>query len=127
MLAVDTLSGTLIFSRVSVDEIKSADPGADTMSPEAFASLLQRAGASLVVLATCRALALAAKVSPVANMAAALDDITGEAAAKWCDLFYGLLAQGKSVYSAFDVTSQVVKTPIIPIRHKDVAFTLTRS
>ena len=76
-----------------------------------------------MVLATCKALLLGVEVATVANMAASDQDITGQEAAAWADVFYRLIAQGKSVYKAFELTRQQLKTaPIRAIRNKDLMF-----
>ena len=123
VLAIDPRNGDLIFSPIDLDSYQPAGASVDRMSPASFAELLQDSGARLVVLATCKALLLAVEVAHVANMAASDAIITGEAAAEWEQFFYGLLAQGRSLHKAFDLTrSQFSSTPIRSIRHKDVAF-----
>ena len=92
------------------------------MSPGSFADLLIESQTTLVVLATCKALLLAVEVAHVANMAASDADITGKEAAEWEELFYGMLAQGKSLYKAFDIAKSQTTTPIRAIRHRDVVF-----
>jgi len=122
VLAVDPDNGDLMFSPVEFQTLKPTTARPDKLSAEAFADLLIEAQTSLVVLATCKAMLLAVEVAHVANMAASDAVITGEAAAEWEECFYGFLAQGKSLYKAFDLTRSQVATPIRPIRHKDIAF-----
>jgi hypothetical protein len=120
VLPVWERTGQLIFDPVNhqvIDIEKAA-----TMSSTAFAGLLQESQTRLVVLATCRALLLAVAVSRYANMAASDQEITGDEAAAWEECFYRLLAQGKSVFKAFDITQQQMATPIRPIHRKDVVF-----
>jgi hypothetical protein len=120
VLPVWERTGHLIFDPVNhqaVDIERAA-----TMSPSAFAGLLQESQTRLVVLATCKALLLGVTVSRYANMAASDQDITGDEAAAWEECFYRLLAQGKSVFKAFDITQQQMATPIRPIHRKDVIF-----
>ncbi len=120
--AVDEASGAIIFDRVDT-HAPQARAGSDVMTPESFAALLTESGTRLVVLATCKALLLAVEVATVANMAASDQDITGKEAADWADVFYRLIAQGKSVFKAFELTRQQLKTaPIRSIRHKDLKF-----
>ena len=94
----------------------------ERLSPSGLAALLTESQSRLVVLATCKALLLAVDVAHVANMAAADDIISGEAAAEWSDCFYRLLKQGKSVFKAMDLTRSQVDVPIRGIRHRDVVF-----
>ena len=120
--AVDETSGAIIFDRVDTQS-PQAHSGSDVMMPESFAALLTEAKTRLVVLATCKALLLGVEVAAVANMAASDQDITGQEASDWADVFYRLIAQGKSVYKAFELTRQQLKTaPIRAIRNKDLMF-----
>jgi hypothetical protein len=121
VMPIDPETGALIFSRVDYESQLPLVP-AETMPAASFAALLTEAGARLVVLATCKALLLAVEVATVANMAASDQDITGQEAAAWEGCFYRLLAQGKSVHKAFDITKQHSNTPIRAVRQKDVLF-----
>jgi hypothetical protein len=123
VLPVSSATGQLIFDPVTD---KTDTSSLSTMSPAAFASLLRESRTQLVVLATCNALLLAVEVAPVANMAASDQDIVGKDAEEWADCFYGLLAQGRSVFNAFDITRQQMNAPIRAIRQKDVVFELGR-
>ncbi len=120
VLPVAEDTGQLIFEPVSQNTL--IPPGVATMTPAAFAGLLQESQTRLVVLATCRALLLAVTVTRYANMAASDQDITGDEAAAWEDCFYRLLAQGKPLFRAFDITQQQMTTPIRTIERKDVIF-----
>jgi hypothetical protein len=114
-------TGAVIFS--AVDESTGRPLGrADQMAPAGFAALLQESQTRLVVLATCKALLLAVEVYTVANMAASDREITGREAAEWSECFYRLIAQGKPVFKAFDLTRLQCDVPIRAIRHKDVVF-----
>jgi hypothetical protein len=122
VMAVDDETGDLIFDPIAYPS-RRPEPGADIMSPAAFAPLLIESQTRLVVLATCKALLLAVEIATVANMAASDQDITGQDAAAWEDIFYRMIAQKKSVYKAFDITRQQrPNTPIRAIRRKDVVF-----
>ncbi len=55
-------------------------------------------------------------------MAASDADITGEQAAEWAECFYGFLAQGRTLYKAFELTRSQVDVPIRAVRHRDVSF-----
>ena len=118
--AVDPQSGSLIFDPIDLPPVPTAE--ADMISPYAFASLLVESKTQLVVLATCNALLLAVEVAHVANMAASDQYITGQQAAEWAEHFYGLLEKGKSLYKAFDLMKEQLKTPIRAVRHHDVSF-----
>lgn len=118
---VDPITGALIFSPVD-DWTHLPAAGADQMSAASFAALLTESKTRLVVLATCKALLLAVEVATVANMAASDQDITGKEAADWEGFFYKLLAQGKPLYKAFEMTRLQRSTPIRAVRHKDIIF-----
>jgi hypothetical protein len=118
---VDPTSGAVIFDRVDSHTLE-APSGSDVMLPASLAALLVESKTRLVVLATCKALLLAVEVATVANMAASDQDITGAEAAEWEEVFYRLIAQGKSVYKAFELTRQQRTTPIRAVRHKDLMF-----
>jgi hypothetical protein len=122
VLAVDPDNADLIFSPIDFTTYKPATSSPDRMSAEGFAALLVESNTRLVVLATCKALLLAVEVANVANMAASDATITGEQAAEWEECFYGLLAQGKPLFKAFDITKSQSSTPIRAIRNKDVVF-----
>lgn len=122
VLAVDPENGDLLFSPIDFTTYKAATHSPDTMSAEGFAALLLESKTQLVVLATCKALLLAVQVAHVANMAASDAEITGTEAAEWEECFYTLLARGMPLFRAFDITKSQSKTPIRPVRKKDVAF-----
>ena len=126
VLAVDPHNADLIFSPIDFTTYRPTTSSRDIISAEGFAALLVESNTRLVVLATCRALLLAVEVANVANMAAADGEITGAEAAEWEECFYGLLAQGKPLFKAFDITRSLSSTPIRAIRHKDVVFALAR-
>jgi hypothetical protein len=120
VLAVDRPSGDLLFS--PVDQYgQPVDKKPDRMRAEAFAGLVVEAQTRLVVLATCRALLLAARVGHVANMIAADIDISGEQAAEWGKIFYGYFVRGFTLYKAFELARSDSDTPMLLIRQKDVA------
>ena len=121
VLPVAEKTGGLVFNPVNENGHPTGEP-AEVMSPAAFATLLIESQTRLVVLATCKALPLAVKVGTVANMAASEEEITGQDATAWGECFYRLLAQGKSVHKAFEITDQQITVPILSVRHKDVIF-----
>jgi hypothetical protein len=127
VLAINPANGDLIFSPIEFRTYKHLTSSPDIMSAEGFSKLLSKSKTRLVVLATCNSLLLAVEVAPVANMAASDTEISGESVAEWEECFYGLLAQGESLYKAFEITKTQSSTPIRPIRNKDVAFALVKA
>ena len=81
------------------------------------------------MIATCRVpLVVAQEVQKVAHMAASDDDITGEQAKAWAECFYDLLARGRSVHKAFELTKSQVDVPMRVFEARlDVAFAVTKS
>lgn len=124
VIAVDPGDADLIFSPIDYSTYKPATVSVDKLSAAGFAALLTESNTKLVVLATCNALLLGVEVAHAANMAASDATITGEQAAEWEECFYGLLAEGKSLFKAFELTKSQSSTPIRAIRNKDVIFTL---
>lgn len=124
VVAVDRDDGDLIFSPIDYSTYRPATSAVDKMPAAGFAALLTESNTRLVVLATCNALLLGVEVAHAANMAASDATITGEQAAEWEECFYGLLAEGKSLFKAFELTKLQSSTPIRAIRNKDVIFTL---
>jgi hypothetical protein len=122
VVAVDRKNGNLIFSPIDFTNYQPTTPDPEIMSPASFAALLVESQTRLVVLATCNALLLAVEVAHVSNMAASDAVLGASAAAEWAQYFYGLLAQGKPLYKAFDLTRSQTSVPIRPIRYKDVVF-----
>ena len=124
VLPVDPESGDLLFSPVGSGHNPST-PKVDKMLPEFFATLLVESKTRLVVLATCYALYLAVEVARIANMIATKAIVNGEQMAEWSECFYGLLANGYSVYKAHGITeSNRSLVPMKLLRQKDVAFSL---
>jgi TIR domain len=127
VLAVEHESGALLFTPIELDTYRPAAGHVERLSSTGLAALLTESQTRLVVLATCKALLLAVDVAHVANMAAADDIISGEAAAEWSECFYGLLRQGKSVFRAMEITRTQTDVPIRGIRQRDVAFSFPQA
>ncbi len=125
VVGVDKETGDLVFSEMDDLREKPIAFGKELMSADGFAGLLQESNTKLVVLATCNALLLAVEVARFANMAASEANITGLQAEEWADCFYGLLADGKTLYKAFEITrTQLENIPIRAIRHRNMTFVL---
>lgn len=95
----------------------------DVMRVPGLASLLQRAGTRLLVLATCNVgLVMSVELAGHLNVAVADGDLSGQEAADWADCFYSLLAQGTPVHESFDITATQNEVPIRGLKQKDVVF-----
>lgn len=96
--------------------------GCDRLAAAAFRELAEGCGASLVVLATCKAVLLAIQVAPVCNMIAcdiAIDEVQIE---RWMRLFYPMLGSGRVVSSAHRLATQSSSVPMYHLRGDEVAF-----
>jgi hypothetical protein len=122
VMPVSRENGDLIFTETDPTTLEPSTPDPDILSPQGLASLLPEGGTRLVVLATCQALLLAVEVGRTATMIATDTEITGAQAADWAESFYSLLANGYSVYRAFDITRTNSKVPMRLVTHRDVAF-----
>ena len=124
VLPVHPRTGELVFSGVDPRSNLPVPGPADAMPLAAFVRLLVEAKVRLVVLATCLVpLVVAQEVQRVAHVAASDDDIRGEQVREWAECFYGLLAQGRSVHQAFDLTKTQVEVPMRSFEAaRDVAF-----
>jgi hypothetical protein len=112
---VDSENGDLRFSPAN------ADPkDMDKMSATRFADRLRDSQTRLVVLATCSSFYLGYEVAHVANIIATTTVVSGKEVAKWGRSFYRFLAQGESLYKAYDLADENSLMKLI--RQKDVAF-----
>lgn len=106
VLPLNYETGSLIFE--SRDDLsKTSQSESDIMSSDTFLKLIRKSQVSLITLATCHAHELAIVVSPIANVITTSGTLTAERAAKWGDLFYGMLADRKSLFDAFELADSV--------------------
>lgn len=124
VLAVNPENGDLVFTPVDSNTHKPTTDSPETLSAQAFAVLLLESQIKLVVLATCNALLLGVEVAHITNMAASDTTISAKAAEEWEECFYSLLADGKSLFKAFEITKVQSAAPIRTIRNRDVIFSL---
>lgn len=116
--AVNPNNGELIFDPVEPEARRRPGDRVDKMTAANFADFVRESGTLLVVLNTCQALYLAARVAPAANMVATHIDVDGETASAWANYFYEFLADGRSLYDAFERTcSEMNDVPMALIRH----------
>ena len=120
-------TGALVFSPVDPATNFPLDADPDVVPPDRLSHLLTEAGTRLLVFATCRALVPAVEMATIANMVATEKDVTGQQTSEWAECFFGLLAKGRSVFKAFDLTRAQVDTPMRIVRQKDVILSSARS
>lgn len=121
VVPVDAISGELIFSPVDAAHLPTTTE-IDRMPAGAFAALVRDAQTSLVFLATCHAYAMAVDVSPVTNIIATNITLSGESAEEWEECFYDLLANGDSLFKAYELTKLQYTTPLRLIERRNVIF-----
>jgi hypothetical protein len=109
IINVDT-DGTLIFSKE------------DRMTSEAFAKLIETSGASLVVLAVCDSLPLAAKIARTSNMIAAIEKIQDKDIIEWEHIFYKLLSRGQSLSRSYDLARATTNAQMVLLLKEDFAI-----
>ncbi len=125
VLAIDSRTGDLIFSRIDPVTLEPLAGKVDKLSARSFGGMLVESQTSLAVLATCKALRVAVELARFTNMAGTEVEITGAQAAEWAECFYGYLRQGRTLYQAFDLTREDLReVPILDVRHHDVRYRL---
>jgi hypothetical protein len=107
---VDPQNGALVFS------------AHDQMAAEGFAKLIEVSKASLVVLAACDSVVLAAKVSRVTNMIAATSSVMVDDFVHWEDCFYRLLSRGQPLSRSFDIARATTVAPMVLLMKQDISF-----
>lgn len=117
-------TGAMVFSPVNSATNMPLDADPEVVTPDRLSRLLVESQTRLLVFATCRALLPAVELATVANIVATEQDVTGEQTATWAECFFGLLAKGRSVYKAFELTRAVVDSPMRLVRQADMAFAL---
>jgi hypothetical protein len=119
-------SGAMVFSPVNPQTNEPLDPDPELVPADKLSQLLVLAQTRLLVFATCRGLLPAVELATVANIVATEQDVTGQQTSAWADCFFGMLAKGRSVYKAFELTRMQVDTPMRLVRQADIAFALDK-
>jgi len=107
---VDTKSGEFVFS------------DNQRLSAEGLRKLLEKAGTELLFLATCDSLTLGAIVSRSMSVIAASDNIDTKSMLDWENCFYGLLASGSSLTTAYDLALATTDLPMRLLIRNDTVF-----
>jgi hypothetical protein len=118
------VTGAMVFSPVDAASNMPLDADPEVVPPDRLSQLLVQSQTRLLVFATCRALLPAVELATVANIVATEQDVTGEQTSSWAECFFGLLAKGRSVYKAFELTRMQVDSPMRLVRQTDMAFAL---
>lgn len=81
----------------------------DRMPGEGLARLLELAGVKLLILATCNSIPLAGRLAHRVNMVAATGILNVSEFESWLEVFMRLLAAGRVLSDAFEVSSSTVR------------------
>jgi hypothetical protein len=84
--------------------------------------LLERAGTTLLFLATCDSLTLGAILSRSVSVVAASDDVESARMIAWERCFYGLLAKGTSLTTSYDLAQATADLPMRLLMRNDAVF-----
>jgi hypothetical protein len=87
--------------------------------------LLERAGTTLLFLATCDSLTLGAILSRSVSVVAASDDVESAKMIAWERCFYGLLARGTSLAASYDLAQATADLPMRLLMRNDAVFVPT--
>jgi hypothetical protein len=104
-------SGALYFSDVNLDSGESIAAEPDVVTADALASLLQVAGAKLVVIGSCDSIVLGATLVNVCHVIAARDMVSPKMMAAWVEAFYAKLPQ-RSLSEALDYALKISQAPM---------------
>ena len=121
ILAYVAKNGDLVLSNYDPEEKKEQKTN-EKISAEGFAKLIEVSNISLVVLATCDSLPLAASLNRKTNLVAAMDVVQIDEIIEWEDCFYGFLSKGFSVAKSFELSKSLHTLPMILIPSIDIAF-----
>jgi hypothetical protein len=100
----------------------SADLGSNRIPAEGLVKLLETSGTTLLVLAGCNSVPLAARLSSRINMVAASGNLLVDPFAEWSRIFYRLLATGRPLSQAFELARSTVDLPLSIILHQDINY-----
>ena len=114
-------NGDLLLSSYAPEK-KEPEITSEKISAEGFAKLIEVSNISLVVLATCDSLPLAASLNRKTNLVAAMDLIGIDEMVEWEDCFYGFLSKGFSISKSFELSKSLHTLPMILIPSTDLAF-----
>lgn len=94
----------------------------DRLSPEALSKLVEETGTSLVVLAVCDSVKLAAIISRSTNMIAAIETVIDKDVLEWERLFYKLLSRGQSLSRAYEMARATTSPQMVLLMKRDFAI-----
>jgi len=114
-------SGDLIFSDINTQTGETVCQPRDFLTAEAFASLLKRTHASLVVIASCESFELAATLLTATNVVATRDIVAPAMFASWVENFYGVLPV-QALSKAFDYAVKASRAPMKLYARQDLTI-----
>jgi hypothetical protein len=92
------------------------------LSPEAFANLVRRSKAKLVLLLACDSLALASRLSWFTNVIASSHTVSVSSIIAWQQSVYRCLGRGDTLSTAVDTANTLKEQSVMLLLHNDLAF-----
>jgi hypothetical protein len=121
---IDPETGDVVLGDVAFESERGKyEPGKNVVPAEGFAKLIEMANVRLVVLNTCDSLALAARIARLTNVVAGFALIGVPTAVEWSQMFYPLMARGKTLSQAFDVSQKATDAGMVLLTKKDFRIT----
>lgn len=121
---IDPETGDIVLGDVEFDSGRGKyERGKNIVPADGFTKLIEMANVRLVVLNTCDSLALAARVARLANVVAGFALIGVPTAVEWSQVFYMLMARGKTLSQAFDVAQKTTDAGMVLLTKKDFRIT----
>lgn len=120
VLFLNTESGDLVFNDINLENQENQTDLVDSLSIEAFASLIQMSKTSLVVFATCYSLLPTLKLSRHTNLITTTQSIEVNRLISWEKCFYEMIGRGSPLSSSFDIATMTTKAPMQLIMKNDL-------
>jgi hypothetical protein len=97
--------------------------GVDHVPVDGFVQLVRQHRPYLVVLATCTAVVLAAKLAAYTHVVAGVGEIDDERVGEWARIFYRQLARGRTLQEAFDAATATTKLTMLLLSRENFVLT----
>jgi len=103
---VDKETGDLVFDQACDPQGSLKIRPTDVVPATGVAALVEQQPARLVVFATCNSTLLAHQLRPLTNVVAGVNNLVGDEATEWANLFYSTLASGRPLLASFDLSQK---------------------
>lgn len=121
-LYIHPMSGRIYFSGFDESASLLAEEKEDSLTPEAFARLVERTKAKLVLLVACDSLALASRLSRFTNVVASSRLVGIPAVIAWEQAFYQSLGRGEKLSTAVDTANTLKEQSMMLLLREDLRF-----